>query len=49
MSSESSNRGEGEGVRSEDELGMKWDRCVADAVIKTGEGTKGVCMCVCIL
>ena len=23
-------------VASEDELGVKWDRCVADAVIKTG-------------
>ena len=23
-------------VRSEDELGIKWDRCVADTVIKTG-------------
>ena len=23
-------------VRSEDELGIKWDRCVADTIIKTG-------------
>ena len=29
--------GAGEGVvRSEDELGVKWDRCVADTIIKTG-------------
>lgn len=33
---------EEEAVRSEDELGMKWDRCVADTIIKTGEeGGKG--------
>ena len=24
-------------MRSEDELGLKWDRCVADTIIKTGE------------
>ena len=24
-------------TRSEDELGEKWDRCVADSLIKTGE------------
>ena len=29
--------GGGERVRSEDELGLKWDRCVADTIIKTGE------------
>ena len=29
--------GGGEGVRSEDELGLKWDRCVADTIIKTGQ------------
>lgn len=45
MSSAASSRGEGERVRSEDELGVKWDRCVADAIIKTGEGVKeGVCV-----
>ena len=40
MSSEevkSEGGGGGERVRSEDELGVKWDRCVADTVIKTGE------------
>ncbi|CAI8027806.1 MICOS complex subunit Mic10 [Geodia barretti] len=30
--------GGGERVRSEDELGLKWDRCVADTIIKTGTG-----------
>ena len=29
--------GGGEVVRSEDELCLKWDRCVADTLIKTGE------------
>ena len=24
-------------VRSEDELGEKWDRCIADSILKTGE------------
>ena len=33
--------GEGKEVRSEDELGVKWDRCVADTIIKTGEGEGG--------
>lgn len=34
--------GEGKEVRSEDELGVKWDRCVADTIIKTGEkGERG--------
>lgn len=32
--------GEGKEVRSEDELGVKWDRCVADTIIKTGEDSK---------
>ena len=42
MSGEEAKRGEGGGggggerVRSEDELGLKWDRCVADTIIKTG-------------
>ena len=34
--------GGGEVVRSEDELGVKWDRCVADAIIKTGIYISGV-------
>ncbi|KAL5492036.1 hypothetical protein EMCRGX_G017425 [Ephydatia muelleri] len=25
-------------VASEDELGQKWDRCLADAIVKTGAG-----------
>jgi inner membrane organizing system protein 1 len=25
-------------VRSEDELGKKWDRCIADTIVKTGAG-----------
>ena len=25
-----------EPVRSEDELGRKWDRCIADSIVKTG-------------
>ena len=37
MSGEAKGEGEGEVVRSEDELGVKWDRCVADAIIKTGK------------
>ena len=24
-------------VRSEDELGEKWDRCIADSIVKTGK------------
>ena len=27
-------------VRSEDELGEKWDRCIADSILKTGKLTK---------
>lgn len=26
-------------VASEDELGQKWDRCLADAIVKTGRST----------
>lgn len=26
-------------VRSEDELGEKWDRCIADSILKTGKLT----------
>ena len=37
MSGEAKGEGGGEVVRSEDELGVKWDRCVADAIIKTGK------------
>ena len=36
-SGEGGGEGGGEGVRSEDELGLKWDRCVADTIIKTGQ------------
>jgi len=25
------------GVASEDELGEKWDRCIADTILKTGK------------
>ena len=37
MSEAVKGEGGGEVVRSEDELGVKWDRCVADAIIKTGK------------
>ena len=30
-----------EAVASEEELGQKWDRCIADAILKTG--TKSLC------
>ena len=28
--------GSSKSVRSEDELGEKWDRCIADSILKTG-------------
>ena len=40
MSGDEVKSGDGGGeerMRSEDELGLKWDRCVADTIIKTGE------------
>ena len=32
--------GSSKSVRSEDELGEKWDRCIADSILKTGKPTK---------
>lgn len=31
-------------VASEDELGQKWDRCLADALVKTGWFKAFLCM-----
>ena len=35
-------------ARSEDELGTKWDRCIADLIVKTGSCMHSLCGVVCV-